>query len=226
MNIVITGGSRGIGKSIIQRLHNTHTCIAIARPSKELDQLKTDYTCDIHACDVSEAVDIKNTIDKIHATHGSIDVLINSAGTWIEGPLETNNLETIESVVKINVLGTMYATHAALPHMKKVGTGLIINVGSQSGLKVKAERSVYTATKWAITGFSRSLNEELGPQNIRVTTLYPGTADTELFSRADSKKDTSQALDPNHIADAIEWLLTLPSSVTVPELGIKATKRG
>ncbi len=150
-------------------------------------------------------------------------MLINSAGVWIEGALDANDVSAIQQAVGANILGTMYAARAVLPQMKKQGSGLIVNIGSQSGLKVRAERSVYAATKWAITGFSRALSEELGPQNIRVTTLYPGTTDTELFARAGNKKDLSKALKPDHIADVIEWLLTLPPSVTISDLGIKAT---
>lgn len=226
MNIVVMGGSRGIGKAIIQRLYKTHTCIAVARASKELEEMKSEFGCSIYTCDVSKAKEVTHTIEEILKSQGSIDVLINSAGIWIEGALETNDLSTIQATVEINVLGTIYATHAVLPCMKKVGSGLIVNVGSQSGLRAKAERSVYTATKWAITGFSRALNEELGPKNIRVTALYPGTTDTSLFSRAGSTKELSKAMTADQVAETVEWLLTLPPSVTISDLGIKATLRG
>lgn len=226
MNIIITGGSRGMGRAIIKRLHTKHTCIAIARPSADLDLIKSDFNCPVYGADVAKAEELTHTIQKIVEAHGPIDVLINSAGLWIEGALETNDLSTIEQVVAVNVLGTMYAARAVIPHMKEREQGFIINIGSQSGLKTKGERSVYGATKWAITGFSRALNEELGPHNIRVTSMYPGTTDTPFFSRAGSNKDLSKALNAGHIAEAVEWLIQVPPHVNISDFGIKATFRG
>ncbi len=72
MNIVITGGSRGLGKSIIQRLHKTHTCIAIARASVELERVGEEYGCATYACDVTKGADITRTIEEIAQTYGSL----------------------------------------------------------------------------------------------------------------------------------------------------------
>ncbi len=215
-----------MGRAIIERLHTKHTCIGLARPSKELRSLKTDFNCTVYECNVTDASAVEATFERIIQNHGTIDALINSAGIWIEGSLETNTAEVIERAVTTNILGTIYPIRAALPTMKKQRAGLIVNIGSQAGLRVKSDRSVYTATKWAITGLTRSLNEELGPQNIRVTALYPGTTDTEFFVRAGVTKDVSQGLKPEDIAETVEWLLSLPPSVTISDLGIKATIRG
>ncbi len=215
-----------MGRAIIERLHTKHTCIAIARPSAELDQLKTDFMCMAYTANVGNPEEITATIQKIQEAHGPIDVLINSAGIWIDGPLEDNDLSTIQQAVEINILGTLYATRAVIPQMKERQSGFIINIGSQAGLRAKAERSTYTATKWAITGFTRSVSEELGPYNIRVTALYPGTTDTSFFSRAGSDKDLSKALKVEQIADTVEWLISLPPHVTISDLGIKSTLKG
>ena len=221
MNIVITGGSRGFGRAIAEKLHTTHTCILIARASEALTETGQKLGCKIYACDVTSGIEVQKTIETIEATNGPIDVLINNAGTWIEGALETNSYEEIARAIQTNVLGVMYVAKAVIPAMKTRQNGFIINVSYQSGFKTKAERSVYQASKWAVRGFSHSLLEELHSFNIRVTTLYPGTAQTELFARGKKQVNPEKSLRAEDMAETVAWLIAQPPSVVFPEIGFK-----
>jgi short-subunit dehydrogenase len=118
-------------------------------------------------------------------------------------------------------LGVIQLTRAVIPGMKQVGSGLIVNVISQGGLYAKAERAVYTASKWAITGFTKSIQPELAPHGIAVTGLYPGMMKTQMFAKLDIQKDMSKGLDTEEVAKTIEFLLSFDSTTNFPEIGIK-----
>lgn len=115
----------------------------------------------------------------------------------------------------------MYCTRAVLPKMKQHG-GRIINVVSQAGLMAKAERAPYNASKWAITGFTKSMQQELKPTKIAVTGFYPGAMNTRIFEKSGDSRDMSQALDPAVAADALACVCKLPANIDVPELGIQS----
>lgn len=108
-------------------------------------------------------------------------MLVNNAGLWIQGPLEENDPAHIADVIKVNTLGVIYGTKAVIPFMKKKGRGDIIQINSQGGFYAKAERAVYEPSKWAITGFTKGIQKELAPFGIRVTGIYPGKFDSQLF---------------------------------------------
>jgi short-subunit dehydrogenase len=108
--------------------------------------------------------------------------------------------------------------------MKEQKAGTIINVISQSGLYGKAERSVYGASKFALTGFTKSLEPELEKYGIRVAGLYPGKIATGMFAKVGISKDMSDALAPADVARAVSYIISQPDYVTITELGLKARK--
>lgn len=226
MNILITGASRGIGLSIARKLHIQHRCLLVARESEALRNAGKELSCPAYACDVSQAKEVETVFRTIEATHGSIDVLINNAGCWIEGPLETNDENQIQRVIQTNILGVIYPTRAVLAPMKERKQGFIINISSQAGLKARSDRSVYNASKWAVTGFTKCLQEEVTPYHLRVTGVYPGTVATDFFTHNGGKpRDPATSVTPENVADAIAWLIEQPASVLIPEIGIKHTDK-
>ena len=109
-----------------------------------------------------------------------------------------------------------------MPAMKSRKVGKIINVISQGGLYAKSERSVYTASKWALTGFTKAMQAELKPFSVAVVGLYPGAIkDTNIFKKAGNERDMSNALAPEVVADAIVYICGLPDGVNIPELGLE-----
>jgi len=112
-------------------------------------------------------------------------------------------------------------TKAVVPAMKQQKSGLIININSQGGLYAKAERSVYTASKWAVTGFTKAMQPELAPFGIAVTGIYPGMLKTDMFNKMGIDKDMSKGLDTKEVAKTVEFLLSFDTPTTFPEIGIK-----
>lgn len=105
--------------------------------------------------------------------------------------------------------------------MKENRDGLIININSQAGINHKAERVVYNASKWGVTGFSKSLQDEVAKYGIRVTDVMPGMMKTEMFSKINIKKNMVNGLDTKAVARLIQFIIDTPSDVMIPEVGIK-----
>jgi short-subunit dehydrogenase len=150
-----------------------------------------------------------------------VDCVINNAGLWIEGPLDELDPARIHEVLEVNTLGTINLTKAVIPGMKRQKAGRIININSQAGLYAKAGRGVYNASKWAVTGFTKSLQEELAPFGIGVTGMYPGKLDTGLFEKAGTPKNMADALDPQEVAKTIEFMLSMDNTILFTEIGVK-----
>ena len=219
--IVISGGSDGLGKEIAKRLASEHTVIILSPDKEKLQGVANELKCDFRVCDVSNFDSIKSAIDSIGEKYGKIDCLINNAGLWIEGALEENDASKIRAVIDVNTTGSILLTKAVVPLMKVRKDGLIINVISQAGIYAKAERSVYTASKWALTGFTKSLQPELANNGIRVTGLYPGKMKTKMFEKLGLKKDMDDGLETTEVAKIVEFLLSSSKNVVFPEIGIK-----
>lgn len=163
--ILISGGSDGLGKAIAKQLAAGNKVIILSPSEEKLRRAADEIGCDYKVCDVRNYAQVKRAIEGL----GSIDCLVNNAGLWIEGPLDENDPDYAKQVLDVNVLGVINLTKAVIPVMKKQQAGLIININSQGGFYAKAERSVYTAAKWAITGFTKAMQPELAPHGIAVT---------------------------------------------------------
>lgn len=215
--ILISGGSDGLGKAIAARLSPHNHVVILSPHEQKLKEVAQEIACEYRVCDVQDYDQCKAVVGEI----GRVDCLVNNAGLWIQGALADNDPVRIDDVLRVNTLGVVYLTKAVIPFMKKQKHGRIINVISQAGLYAKAERAAYTASKWAVTGFTKSMGQELAPFGIGVTGLYPGKLDTDMFSKVGIDKDMSDALDTGEVAKTVEFILSLDSSTVVPEIGIK-----
>jgi NAD(P)-dependent dehydrogenase (short-subunit alcohol dehydrogenase family) len=222
-HILITGGSDGLGKVTAQKLIKAGYKVTIlSNNTEKTEQAAKELGCEHVVADVSNAEQLETAIRQAVEKGGEIDVLINNAGVWIEGLLEDNDPEQIHKALEVNTLGTIYCTRAVVPAMKKRGSGRIINVISQAGLYAGAERSVYNASKWAITGFTKSMQPELKPFGVSVTGFYPGAMETGIFAKAGDTKERVGMLDPALAADTLVHVCGQPDHVEIPELGIKS----
>lgn len=218
--IVITGGSDGLGQALAKKLASENKVIILARTEAALHKTAIEIGCKYYVCDVRDARQVASTFNKISDEHGQIDVLVNNAGVITNGELVDIPDETIENVIATNTLGTIYATKAALTRMKQQKEGLILNVVSTAGITTKATRSIYNASKWAITGFTKALQEEAAEYNVRVTGFYPGTIRTNLFAKAGLPLN-GKTLTTEQAVKAIEFVLSCDEGVVVPEIGVK-----
>ena len=219
--VLITGGSDGLGKEIARVFKDDFLVIILADKEEKLKKTAKELGVDYFVCDVSSYKNCEEIFNKIIQEYKKIDCLINNAGIWIEGFLEENEFEKIKKTVEINLLGSIYLTKLVVPLMKKQKSGDLIFINSQAGLNAKAKRSVYTATKWGLNGFAKSLQQELLPFNIRVLNFYPGKMKTLLFEKAGVEKDLSNAFESKYLAKLIKEILLLPKEIVVSEFGIK-----
>lgn len=220
--IVITGGSDGLGKALAEKLSQEYKVIVLARNKQALQEVAQSTDSDWFMCDVKEPKQVAEVIDMIAEKYGRIDVVLNNAGVITNGELVNTSDEDIENVITTNTLGSIYVAKAALRHMKEQKSGLIINVVSQSGLNVRPNRSVYNASKWAVTGFTKALQQEAKEYGVKVTGFYPGTVKTDLFAKAGLEMK-GPAISTDDAVNAISFVVSLGDDVVIPELGIKHT---
>ena len=171
---------------------------------------------------------------KTRAEYGRLDILVNNAGVMLLGPIAGANTEDWRRMVNINLLGLMYATHAALPVMKEQGEGHIINISSVAGRTARAGAAVYNATKWGVGAFSEALRQEVYKDKIRVTIIEPGAVATELtehITNPETKEKTQawvqsmKQLESEDIAAAIVYAVTQAPHVNVNEILIRPTEQ-
>lgn len=172
--ILITGISSGFGKATSRLLAEAgHIVYGTVRRNCE-----TDKAVRVLRMDLTDTVSISAAVDTIIREEGRIDVLINNAGMHSAGPVETIPDEYIRLQADTNFLGMVCLTRAVLPHMRKQGSGLIINFSSIGGLMGLPFHAFYSAFKFAIEGFSEALRMEVGKFNIRVVLINPGDFST------------------------------------------------
>ena len=218
--VVITGGSDGIGKALVELyLHKGAKVATCARNYQKLYQLHSAHTGKplfIHATDVSKEMDCKGFIDAVIKEFGTIDILINNAGVSMRALVQDVDLDTIRRVMDINFWGTVYCTKFALDHIIK-NKGTIVGVSSIAGYRGLPGRSGYSASKYAVNGWLEALRTELLESGTNVMWVCPGFTSSNIRNAALNSKGESQGESPmdegammssdecaTHIAHAIE----------------------
>jgi 3-oxoacyl-[acyl-carrier protein] reductase len=222
-HVLITGGTDGIGKVTAGKLVEAGFAVTIlGRDEKKTKAVAKELGANHVVADVSDYGQVGAAVTQAERASGPIDILINNAGVWLSKPLAETDPELIKRTIEINTLGTMYLTRAVTPSMQARRSGRIVNVISQAGLRFSPDRTVYHASKWAITGFTKALQQELRVHNVSVVGFYPGAINTQFFAKSGDTKDRSQALAPELAADALVHLCTLPDNVEIMEYGIQS----
>ena len=188
-NIVIIGGSRGIGKALAIQLSEDNRVLVLARSIEKLQEMQETSPSDnlmIGAVDLS-APNLRDYLSTLISSYfDQVDVLINNAGYLVNKPFLDLTEKDIEDSFATNVFGLIQSCQAAVPLMEKQG-GHIVNIGSMGGFQGSSKfagLSVYSASKSAVAGFSECLAEELNDKNIQVNCLALGAAQTEMLEEA------------------------------------------
>ncbi|SKA01312.1 SDR family oxidoreductase [Sediminibacterium ginsengisoli] len=197
--VVITGGSEGIGKALVdiflQHGAKVATC---SRNYDKLYQLQKTYPGQplfIHTADVSKEQDCQIFIDAVVKNFGTIDILINNAGVSMRALVQDAELDTIRKVMDINFWGTVYCTKFALPYIQQ-NKGTIAGVSSIAGFRGLPGRSGYSASKYAVTGFLEALRTELLNSGVNVMWVCPGFTASNIRNAALNKDGQAQGESP------------------------------
>ena len=189
-NVLITGGSRGIGKGIVNSLINQGANVAFTYSSSSslADEIVNNLNSSVNKCkayqsDASVLADCEKLVDDVLNDFGSIDVLINNAGITKDNLLMRMSEDDFQKVIKVNLNSVFNMTKACLRHFLKNKFGSIINISSVVGVKGNAGQSNYAASKSGIIGFSKSIALELGSRNIRCNVIAPGFIVTEMTDK-------------------------------------------
>ena len=215
----ITGGAGALGRGIAACFAKKYQVIILDVDEKVLSITAEKLDVDCQVCDVTDAASVSNAISYVYKKYRQIDCLINAAGIYIDGEIEKNDPELMKKVVEVNSFGPMNMCHYVVEEMKKQKSGTILNINSTAGLHPKALNSVYHASKWALTGFTQSLQLELAEFGIKVTDISPGLMNTKFTK--DSEIDLSKAVDIHEVIRAIEFVLSYDKDTYIPEIIIK-----
>lgn len=214
MNILVTGASRGIGKTIAKSLQSYGNVYVTARNEEKLKEFRNEM---YFVCDLSKEDDLIKLGEFIQEK--GIDILVNNAGNYTYCGIEDTEISKLNEILSINLKAPIYLMHSAIPHMKKNRFGRVINIGSISGVMGEAYASMYSATKAGLIGLSKATGLELAEFGITVNTINPGWVDTELgkSSIEDSEFSEEEILEsipqrrfvkPEEIAGLVKYLIS------------------
>jgi NADP-dependent 3-hydroxy acid dehydrogenase YdfG len=242
---LVTGASSGIGEATALALAQEGAAVALAaRRADRVEALAERIRGDdgvalALSTDVTEQAQAIDAVERTVAKLGRLDTLVNNAGVMLLGPMVDAPIEEWERMVHINLLGLLYCSHAALPHLLRAaedgpqGVADLVNISSVAGRVARGGSGVYNATKYGVGALSESLRQEVTGRHVRVSIVEPGAVATELTShnrpeireqigRRFSDVERLQATD---IADAITYIVTRPRHVAVNELLIRPTEQ-
>jgi len=184
---LVTGGSRGIGKACAMLLARAGARVAVnyrvETPSAELVVQRireaggAAFTL---AADVAVREDAEMLVDETVDRFGGLDILVNNAGIWKGSPIDEMSDGEWQEMITVNLTGTFNVIRAAVPHMKRSGSGRIINISSTAGQRGESLHSHYAATKGAVISLTKSLAVELAPSGILTNCVAPGWVDTDM----------------------------------------------
>ena len=233
--VLITGASRGIGRATAVRFARSGARLVLAaRDGEQLERLaeklreRAGAKVSAHATDVSLQADVDALVSNAMAHYGRIDVLVNAAGGGLYGRIEETSEADFQEVLETNLLGTHRVTRAVLPHMRGQGSGHIVTVGSVVGKRSWAFHGAYSASKFALVGFTQALRAELAGSGVTATLVLPANTRTDFFRAAKvltpgyEPKPLGAVQRPGRVARAIVRSVDHPS----PEINVVPAMRG
>ncbi len=240
---LVTGASSGIGEATATVLAGEGARVAVVARRRDrlealAERLGKDNTLVIEA-DVTDPELAAGAVSKAVGEFGRLDTLVNNAGVMLLGPIVGAPLEEWQRMVNVNLLGLLYCTHAALPHLLSAAEGEprsvadVVNVSSVAGRVARLHSGVYNATKHGVGAFSESLRQEVTKRHVRVTIIEPGAVGTELafHNRPEILEEMAQTfggieiMQASDIAESIRYAVTQPRRVAVNEILVRPTEQ-
>jgi NAD(P)-dependent dehydrogenase (short-subunit alcohol dehydrogenase family) len=228
---VVTGGSRGIGYCIAERLlkegANVYICARDGKILKQsLEELRKqgDGRVEGMVADVGHYEDCRKLIHTAAEHFGGIDVLVNNAGIGIMKPVDQLTPAEWDATIQTNLSGVFYCCHEAIPIMRKRGGGYIFNISSLAGTNPFPGGSAYNASKFGLNGFSEAMMQDVRYDGIRVSYIMPGSVDTDFGGAPGSKSHQSWKLSGEDIAKAVVDLYTYPLSTLASRIEMRPSQ--
>jgi 3-oxoacyl-[acyl-carrier protein] reductase len=222
---LVTGGSRGIGRAIAERLGALGAAVAICgRDTAALNDTGAELASQgvrvfSQVADVTRTKDLESLVSKTEAALGPISILVNNAGIGIFGPTHEKSEEDWDRVLNTNLKSVFLASKAVAPSMIKQKRGDIVNISSLAGLNAFAGGGIYCASKWGLNGLTACMAEDLRVHGIRVSVICPGSVLTDFSHSA--PKDPSKVLSPEDVAHAVVTIVTQSSKSFVSQIQIR-----
>ena len=228
--IILTGASKGIGKVTAKKLSSLKPkLVLVSRNIEDLKKIKGEFEIAdsnllLVGADVSKEEDCKRIISETTLKFGTIDVLINNAAQFGRGSVEKMNIDDFDRVFATNIRGVFILTKYTLPFMIKHNSGTIVNISSTAGKRGYPGGSAYTASKFALNGFSECLIKEVRENNIRVITISPSMVDTKE-KPIDEQKEIGKGvyMRAEDVADSIVSSIALPQRALIKDIEIWGT---
>ncbi len=223
---VVTGGTKGIGRAVIEAFSGSGFDIATcARNSDDLSELKrsveTKHKNRVHVCpaDMSNKSECRRFVDFVLELKSPTEVLVNNSGVFIPGAVHTEEEGLLEQHIETNLYSAYRTSRGLIPEMKKAGRGHIFNICSIASLIAYSNGGSYTISKFAMYGMSKVLREEMKPFNIRVTSVMPGATLTASWEGVDLPEE--RFIPPEDIAQLLLTTYQLSERSVVEDLVIR-----
>ncbi len=228
--IFITGGASGMGREVALQSAQIGAKVAICDMHEQrLEQTRADVAriagdCLALRTDITSEPQVAAAIGAIVRHFGQLDTVVNSAGVFYGGPIETTPMEQFDFVYGVNVRGLYMVCREAVRVMLPRQSGHLINIASIAAERPILHESVYSSSKWAVRGISLNLALELGPKGIRCSCVFPGGMDTTFWEndprRQAGQWDASRMLRGEDVARAVVQVASLPPEVNIREIQV------
>lgn len=228
MNALITGASRGIGRSIALELATLGYSLAlVGRDRKALENV-VSQALEAGAAKavgiVAELSEVRNCtciVERCVEELGGIDVLVNCAGLSLSGSFTEVSPEQWDRIFAVNAKAPFFICQAALPALKASPKATVINIASVVGFKGYAHQSVYSSSKHALSGFTKVFAKEVQPYGIRVHLISPGGVATEMVTQMRPDINPDELIQPEEIAEIVRFLVTKEGKGTIDQFYIR-----
>lgn len=223
----VTGGTRGIGRAIVEKLLDAGAAVALcARSQSSVDQAISELNGRGRVvgavCDVGKAGDVSDFFRLIDERLGGLDVLINNAGVGIFKSVAELTIPEWRTTMDTNLSGVFYCSHEALPRFRKRGGGYVVNISSLAGKNAFAGGAAYNASKFGMNGFTEAMMQDHRYEGVRVSYIMPGSVNTEFGSTSGA----DWKIAPEDIAEITMMLLRMPQRTLVSRIEVRPSKPG
>jgi len=205
--VVITGASHGLGREIARLFSNKgYALILLGRDPKGLAEFNKKLNVKLVIGDITQKQTRNKIVDLVTKKYKRLDILVNNAGITFIQPFEQNTEAQLNEILETNLKAPILLTQTLYTTMKNQKSGTIVFVNSAAGKQGYPNHTLYSTTKFGLSGFAQSLRQEAKQYNIRVISVHPGGIKTDLYNKLQNKPDTSGYMDSKKVAEIVVYL--------------------